>query len=74
MLVVDMEGTGRNIQRMRREHGMKVADIQEACGFNTPATIYKWMRGMCMPSLNSLVILAALFDVRIDDIVAIRVV
>jgi len=44
--------------------------MQNVFGFATPQAIYKWLRGAAMPSIDNLVILAALFDVTIDEIVA----
>lgn len=63
--------TGRNINRLRKEAGMSVRDIQSVFGFGTPNAIYKWLRGDCMPSLDSLVTLSALFGVPIDEIVGV---
>ena len=41
-------------------------------GFNTPQALYKWERGLCLPTLDNLVILAELFNVSIEDILAIK--
>lgn len=62
--------TGQNIDRLRAAAGMTVRDMQNVFGFATPQAIYKWLRGAAMPSIDNLVILAALFDVTIDEIVA----
>ena len=40
-------------------------------GFSTPQAIYKWIHGTTMPTVDNLVILAAMFDVTMDDIVAV---
>lgn len=34
--------------------------------------IYKWQRGDSMPTIDNLAVLAAVFGVRIDDIVAVK--
>ena len=62
--------TGQNIDRLRAAAGMSVRDMQNVFGFATPQAIYKWLRGAAMPSIDNLVILAALFDVTLDEIVA----
>ena len=49
--------------------GMSVKDIQEVFGFATPQAIYKWQHGTAMPTLDNLVILAAVFGVAMDDII-----
>ena len=37
-------------------------------GFTNPQTIYKWQNGDCVPSIDNLVILAAVLGVTIDEI------
>lgn len=67
--VIDMTATGCNIARMRKNAGMTVKDLQIIFGFSTPQAIYKWQRGTAMPTVDNLVVLAAVFDVTIDDII-----
>jgi len=66
---IDMEATGKNIKHIAKERKLKTADIQKALGFNTPQSIYKWYRGLALPTIDNLVILAELFDTTIDDII-----
>ena len=66
--VIDMTATGQNIARLRIDAGMSVKDLQDIFGFANPNAIYKWQNGLAMPSLDNMVILAATFDVSIDDI------
>ena len=65
---IDMEATGENIVKLRKEAGLTVKDLQETFGFATPQAIYKWQHGAAMPTLDNLVILAVVFSVPIDDI------
>jgi len=71
MPTIDMNGTGKRITDLRKEAGMSVKDLQDIFGFATPNAIYKWQHGIAMPSLDNLVILAAIFDVAIDDILVV---
>ena len=66
--VIDMTATGINITRMRRQAGLSVKDLQEIFGFSTPQAIYKWQRGTTLPTVDNLAVLAAVLNVRIDDI------
>ncbi len=68
---IDMDRTGKRITDLRKEAGMSVKDLQDVFGFATPNAIYKWQHGIAMPSLDNLVILAAIFDVAIDDIIVV---
>ncbi len=67
--VIDMAATGINITRLRQNAGMTVRDLQEVFGFTTPQAIYKWQRGEAMPTLDNIVVLAAVFGVTVDDII-----
>ncbi|MCI9379110.1 MAG: helix-turn-helix transcriptional regulator [Eubacterium sp.] len=69
--VIDMVRTGQNIGRLRKQAGLSVRDIQDIFGFATPQAIYKWQQGAALPTLDNLVVLAAVLQVRMDDILVI---
>ena len=69
---VDTVATGRNIDRLRTAAGMSVKDMQMIFGFATPQAIYKWIHGSSMPTIDNLVILAAMFGVTMDEIVVVE--
>lgn len=71
MPTIDMVATGRNIMRLREAAGMTVKDVQAIFGFATPQAIYKWQHGTTMPTIDNLVVLAALFDVTVDQILVV---
>lgn len=66
--VIDLAATGRNIARLRAKAGISVRDLQAVMGFTHPQAIYKWQHGCCLPSVDNLVILAAVFGTTVDDI------
>ncbi len=66
--VIDMVRTGQNIGRLRKQAGLSVRDLQDIFGFATPQAIYKWQQGAALPTLDNLVVLAAVLQVRMDDI------
>ncbi len=66
---IDMAATGDNIIRLRRRNGLTVQDLQNVFGFSTPQAIYKWQRGVAMPTLDNLVVLASVFGTTMDAIV-----
>ena len=68
---INMVATGRNIMKLREQAGLSVKDLAEIFGFATPQAIYKWQHGTAMPTLDNLVVLAAVFGVAMDDIVVI---
>ena len=66
--VIDMIQTGQNIERLRKQVGLSVRDLQDIFGFATPQAIYKWQQGAALPTIDNLVALAAVLQVRLDDI------
>ncbi len=70
--VIDLTATGRNIVRLRVRAGLTVRELQDIFGFSAPQAIYKWQRGTALPTGDNLVVLSAVFGVRIDDILIFR--
>ena len=68
---VNTVATGQNINRLRIAAGLSVRDMQMIFGFATPQAIYKWIHGTAMPTIDNLVILAAILDVTMDEIVVV---
>lgn len=64
MPVIDMVRTGQNIGRLRKQAGLSVKDLQDIFGFATPQAIYKWQQGAALPTIDNLVALAAVLQVR----------
>ena len=69
--MINTVATGENINRMRIEAGMTVREMQNVFGFTTPQAIYKWIHGTAMPTIDNMVILAAMFGVTVDEIIVV---
>lgn len=65
---IDMVRTGQNITYLRQRAGLSVKDLQDVFGFATPQAIYKWQHGTALPTIDNLVVLAAVLGVAIDEI------
>ena len=65
---IDLVQIGANIINLRKAAGLTVHDLQIVFGFNSPQAIYKWQSGASLPTVDNLIVLAALFRVHIDDI------
>ncbi len=70
--VIDLAATGRNIERLRREAGLTVRELQAVFGFSSPQAIYKWQRGEALPTLDNMTVLARLLGVTIEDILVLN--
>ena len=68
---VDTVATGQNIDNLRIAAGLSVKDMQMLFGFATPQAIYKWIHGTSMPTIDNLVILAAMLGVTMDEIIVV---
>jgi len=73
MPAIDMAATGRNIIKLREAAGLTVRDLQDIFGFATPQAIYKWQHGTAMPTVDNLVVLAAVLEVPMDAIIVVDV-
>ena len=69
--VIDLRATGQNIKTLRKAAGLSVRDLQEILGFTNPQAIYKWQNGDSLPSIDNLVILAAVLGVTVDEILVV---
>ena len=69
---VDLIATGKNIEKLRKEAGYSVKELQEIFGFGTPQAIYKWQHGTALPTVDNLVLLSAIFKVSIDEILVVE--
>lgn len=67
MPCIDMQATGQRIRQLRINAGMTIKDIQNACGI-TSTSVCNWQKGKALPSVDNLMVLAWLWNVKIDDI------
>ena len=66
--VIDLTATGENIVRLRKMRGLTVRDLQEWFGFEAPQAIYKWQKGLSLPSVDHLYALGILLNVTMNEI------
>ena len=66
---VDLKGTGARIDSLRKRAGMSVKDVQTILGLGSSQAVYKWLTGKCLPTVDNLVILSAVWNIKIDDII-----
>ena len=67
--VIDMALTGRKIKRLMDLNGLSVKDIQHYLGLAVPQSIYHWIEGSSIPSIDNLYALSELFHVPIDNMI-----
>ena len=72
MAILDITATGLKIKDLLKEKKIKAKDIAAKLGFASAYPIYKWMNGQTMPTLDNLVMLADLLDVKVDDVLVVK--
>jgi len=70
--IVNLSATGENIEKLRKEAGLSVKELQKIFGFGTPQAIYKWQHGTALPTVDNLVLLSAIFHVPIEEILIVE--
>ena len=67
--MIDKNATGLNLRKIMDKRGMTVRDVQEYLGLASVQSIYHWLNGISMPTIDNLYALSELFGVSIDDMV-----
>lgn len=67
-LHIDPVRTGRRLERLIRQRGYSVKDIQYLLRLSCPQPIYRWMRGQILPSVEHLFVLAKLLQVHMEEL------
>jgi len=66
--IIDMEKTGNNFRKYAYENGYSVKDIQQYLGLSCPQPVYRWFKGIILPSVDNLLRLSELFHVHMEEL------
>lgn len=67
--VIDKKKTGINLRRIMYERGLTVKDVQQYLGLGSVQSVYHWLNGLSMPTVDNLYALSYLFQVPVDDMI-----
>ena len=67
--VINNKETGLNLRRIMDSRGLSAKDVQEYLGLGCVQSVYRWIDGINMPTIDNLYALSALFQLPIDSIV-----
>jgi transcriptional regulator with XRE-family HTH domain len=67
--VIDKKETGINIRLTMDRLDMSVRDLQQHLGLSSLQSIYHWLNGICLPTVDNLYALSDLFNTTIDDLI-----
>lgn len=72
--VLDVEATGRKIKTVMNARGITPRQLQTILDFPYVQTVYNWIAGKNMPTIDNLVVVASILGVSMDDLVVTRMV
>jgi transcriptional regulator with XRE-family HTH domain len=67
--IINKKKTGAKIKLFMELNGYTVKDIQEYLGLACVQSIYHWLDGSSLPSVDNLYALSELFNTSIDDMI-----
>lgn len=59
---LDTIKTGQNLKQAIQDSGYTVRELQEILHLECPQPIYRWMKGIVLPSLDNLYILSKVLE------------
>ena len=65
---IDMKLTGKKLSYLAKLHGYCVKDIQEYLGLACPQPVYRWYKGIILPSVDNLLRLSELFGIHMEEL------
>ena len=66
---IDRRATGINIRRIMDRRGISVKDLQRYLGLGSIQSIYHWLNGICLPSLDNLYAMSRYFRLPLDALI-----
>ncbi len=67
--LINKRENGINLRRIMDERGISPKDVQEYLGLGCVQSVYRWLDGINMPTIDNLYALSELFQVSIDEMV-----
>lgn len=64
---IDKKRTGIHLRRIMDERELSVKDVQQYLGLGSVQSVYHWMNGISMPTIDNLYALSELFQMSVDD-------
>lgn len=71
-ITVDMELSGRRIHAAIKESGYSIRELQEMLYLEYPQSIYRWIHGYTLPSIDNLYRLSVILGVPMEDLLAVN--
>ncbi len=69
---IDKAGTGKRIKKYMEDMGLTVKDVMDHLQLGSVQSIYHWLEGKALPSMDNLFALSILLEVTVDDLICSR--
>ena len=63
---INKRETGTKLRRIMDERGITVKDVRRYLGLGSVQSVYHWLNGISMPTVDNLYALSELFGVSVD--------
>ena len=60
--------TGKRLKKLAQRNGYTVKDIQQYLGLSCPQPVYRWYKGVILPSVDNLLRLSELYQVHMEEL------
>ena len=65
---IDMIETGKRLKKLAQRRRYSVKDIQQYLGLSCPQPVYRWYKGIILPSVDNLLRLSELYHVHMEEL------
>ena len=65
---IDMIETGKRLKKLAQRKGYSAKDIQKYLGLSCPQPVYRWYKGVILPSVDNLLRLSELYQVHMEEL------
>ena len=65
---IDIIETGKRLKKLAQRRGYSVKDIQQYLGLSCPQPVYRWYKGVILPSVDNLLRLSELYHVHMEEL------
>lgn len=68
--VIDKKKMGGTLKRYMQERGLTARDVQEYLGLACVQTVYRWIAGISVPTVDNLYALSRLMNTSVDTFIS----
>lgn len=70
--VIDMEKTGEHLKQLCKQNGITIAELQAELHLKCPQSVYRWFKGISLPSIDHLLVIAYILHLPIEALLVLK--